>query len=715
MVKISKGLALVFAACLMLLFAFVAVFVHADLREEYGAAQDARDARIAGQYIVVFKDGVENVESAENELIGKVRGEKIDSYRHVMQGFSARFSEAELDSLKNDPRVAFVSEDRIVSIAENPARLERASGRRERGATPPPSEESHNSNPVQVQSQALPSGIDRIDAEGIATGAGVHVAVVDTGILLDHPDLAGNIAGGVKCIRASGGYSDQNGHGTHVAGTIAALNNNVGVVGVAPEAKLWAVRVLDRNGSGTWSSVICGLDFVTANAPANGGPIQVANLSLGGSGVSDNNCGNSNNDALHKAICRARDAGVTVVVAAGNSGSDAAQFVPAAYDDAVITVSALADSDGAPGGAGPGTSYGADDTFASFSNWGVPVDIGAPGVGIYSTWLSNGYNAISGTSMASPHVAGAAALYLAAFPSALWTEVRDALISTGEALGDGHTDPSVKHPERVLQVDNLSMLWSGSEPPPSPLPEDPPANTAPTANAGPDQSGIVGDTIQFDGSGSSDTDGTIVSYAWDFGDGATLSGVSASHAYTLAGTYTATLTVLDDGGLSASDSATILVEDAPLPPPPGGGSGFVDSFESGLGNWTQDSQNDWFVSSKRSTDGSFSIEVDGRASDASISSSAIDLGGSTSAVIEFDWFIERGLDSGEYIALDVSKDGGNSWQEMRILRGNVDAEDTWHSEVVAVTGISSLAIRFRGTMSRSSEDANIDNIRVVAQ
>ncbi|RJQ35612.1 peptidase S8, partial [Candidatus Parcubacteria bacterium] len=138
-----------------------------------------------------------------------------------------------------------------------------------------------------------------------------------------------------------------------------------------------------------------------------------------------------------------------------NSNADATKSVPAAYDDAVITVSALADSDGKEGGLGSGTSYGADDTFASFSNWGTPVDIGAPGVSIYSTWLKKEYKTISGTSMASPHVAGAAALYIAANPGALWSDVRAALIGNGEATGAGHTDPSGKHPENVLRADNL--------------------------------------------------------------------------------------------------------------------------------------------------------------------------------------------------------------------------------------------------------------------
>ena len=183
-------------------------------------------------------------------------------------------------------------------------------------------------------------------------------------------------------------------------------------------------------------------------------------MSLSGSGMSDDNCGNTNNDALHKAICRSRDAGVTYVVAAGNGDANgnpvnAGNVVPAAYSDAVVAVSALADSDGRFGGLGSATGYGADDTFASFSNYGSAVSIGAPGVNILSTWTSGKYATISGTSMASPHVAGSAALYIATHAGATWTQVRDALRSLGEPLNAGHTDTSGLHPEPVVQAASL--------------------------------------------------------------------------------------------------------------------------------------------------------------------------------------------------------------------------------------------------------------------
>jgi len=439
------------AVGVLLVALFVAAFVFAEIDSTRPERPLRTAERIPGQYIVVLKDSVSNADLAEEELSARV-GERIASYRFALHGFAARMSEEEKAAIENDPRVAFVSEDRVVSIDAGDSRDEyriSADGRRDRGG-------DVSADKVSAQTvQTLPTGINRINAEGKANkGAGVHVAVIDTGIQTGHPDLKANIAGGKNCSSGSS-YNDGNGHGTHVAGTIAALDNGQGVVGVAPAAKLWAVRVLNNSGSGSWSSVICGVDFVTSKAPANGGPITVANMSLGGGGFSDNNCGNSNNDALHKAICRARDAGVTIVVAAGNSAINANSQVPAAYNDAVITVSALADTDGFLGGLGPATSYGADDTFATFSNFGSPVDLGAPGVSIYSTWIKSGYRTISGTSMASPHVAGAAALYKAANPSALWTDVRDALVGVGEALGAGHSDASGLHPEPVLRADFL--------------------------------------------------------------------------------------------------------------------------------------------------------------------------------------------------------------------------------------------------------------------
>jgi subtilisin family serine protease len=202
--------------------------------------------------------------------------------------------------------------------------------------------------------------------------------------------------------------------------------------------------VLDNNGSGTTSSVICGIDWVTSQA----GTIEVANMSLGGAG-SDSVCGGS--DAYHNAICRSVAAGVTYVVAAGNSTADANNYRPATYAE-VITVSALADFNGAPGGGAAATCReDVDDTFASFSNYGADIDLIAPGVCITSTWKGGGYNTISGTSMAAPHVAGAAALIKGAQPSATPADVKTMLQSAG-TLDWNAADDRDSTKEKLLNV-----------------------------------------------------------------------------------------------------------------------------------------------------------------------------------------------------------------------------------------------------------------------
>lgn len=337
-----------------------------------------------GRYIVVLRDGAGDpgaVAADHARRYGASQPRYI--YRAALRGYAATVPDDRLDDLRADPRVAFVSEDRPVSALDT-----------------------------------VPTGVDRIDAEPVssptADAAGPGVAVIDTGSG-PHPDL--NVVGGKNCSTGSS-FNDGNGHGTHVAGTIAARNNGSGVVGVLPGAPIWSVRVLENNGSGTWSSVICGVDWVTANAAALG--IKVANMSLGGSGSDDGACGTRNADALHAAICRSVAAGITYVVAAGNSGTDFKGSVPAAYDE-VLTVTAMSDSDGQPGGAGPAPACRTserDDRYASFSNYAVSSadanhTIAAPGVCITSTWPGGGTATISGSSMATPHVAGAAARCIA--------------------------------------------------------------------------------------------------------------------------------------------------------------------------------------------------------------------------------------------------------------------------------------------------------------
>jgi subtilisin len=319
----------------------------------------------------------------------------------------------------------------------------------------PAVESVQRDTPVRTTAQTTPTGIDRSDAElsptarinGADERVDVDVAVIDTGADLDHPDLNIYRPGAKNCSLLSLTPEDLNGHGTHVSGTIGALDNGAGVVGMAPGARIWPVKVLSDAGTGLNSDVICGIDYVAANADE----IEVANMSLGGGGEDDGNCGLSNDDAMHTAICNAVAAGITFVVAAGNDSADASTSTPAAYDE-VITVSALADFNGQPGGGAPSTCRAdEDDTFASFSNYGADVDLIAPGVCINSTWMNGGYNTISGTSMASPHVAGGAALYAATHPGATPAQVKSALQSSGTTSWNDADDPDTTK-ERLLNV-----------------------------------------------------------------------------------------------------------------------------------------------------------------------------------------------------------------------------------------------------------------------
>lgn len=334
-------------------------------------------------YIVVLKDDTPDAPAVAAEHARNFGVGLRYVYSHALKGYAAVIAPERLADIQNDPRVLFVSADQ----------------------------------PVWAFAQTLPTGVNRIDAERSsysASNAGqLAVAVIDTGSG-PHPDL--NIAGGVNCSTGKS-YNDGNGHGTHVAGTIGAINNTDGVVGVAPGIPIYSVRVLNNAGSGSFASVTCGIDWVTANAAKRG--IKVANMSLGGSGSDDGNCGNTNGDAMHKAICNSVAAGVTYVVAAGNSNADFSGFVPAAYHE-VLTVTAMADFNGQPGGgAAPTCRTDVDDTSADFSNFTTVGSsdeghtIAAPGVCITSTWKGGGYKTISGTSMATPHVTGTAALCIA--------------------------------------------------------------------------------------------------------------------------------------------------------------------------------------------------------------------------------------------------------------------------------------------------------------
>ena len=360
----------------------------------------------------------------------------LNTYNHSVSGFAATMTPAVRKLLAANPLVASIE----------PVR------------------------PLRTFAQYVPTGITRVHADVSETASidavdppriDVNVAVLDTGVDTGHDDL--NVGGGYSCAKGRS-YDDHYGHGTHAAGIIGALDDRSGVVGVAPGARIFGVKVLDDDANGTTRELLCGIEWVTStrtdNDPKN--DIHVANLSLGGVGTDDGRCGKSDNDILHQAICKSVAAGVTYIVAAGNEHEDASRLIPAAYDE-VITVSALADSDGRSGGDGgsPSCRTDEDDTLANFSNYGTVVDIAAPGVCIFSSMPKDaaisdgsGYGTLTGTSFAAPHVAGAAALWISKHPDATPAEVRSALIAAGNDRWNAEDDPD-GHKEPLVDVSSF--------------------------------------------------------------------------------------------------------------------------------------------------------------------------------------------------------------------------------------------------------------------
>jgi subtilisin len=354
-------------------------------------------ATIPGRYIVVLKDSVADPGAMGREHARRFGAQPDQTYRSALKGYAATIPSVRLDDVRSDPKVAYVVADSTM-------------GQPDPVAPPPVSQTTtRDMRRIAADLSSAKSG----DGGGAVS---LNVAVLDTGIDIDHPDL--NVAGGTNCTSSRNGFDDGDGHGSHVAGTIGARDNAIGMVGVGPGTPLWAVKVLTDQGVGRTSTVLCGIDWVTATRQdANqSNDIAVANMSLGDKGSDDGACGMLNRDPVHQAICRSVAAGVVYTVSAGNDTSDVATKVPAAYDE-VLTVTAMADSDGEPGSLGATTlcnSY-TDDTPAGFSNFATLAadqthTVSAPGECVSSTYSDGRYAVLSGTSMASPHVAGTVAL-----------------------------------------------------------------------------------------------------------------------------------------------------------------------------------------------------------------------------------------------------------------------------------------------------------------
>lgn len=378
--EMNKSLTILLSVLILLLG--LVVFVHSSTQAQ-GSNQNTN------RRIVVFTDSIVN--AGAQEAIVKGAGGVIIKRLGLINAQAVYLPEQAERALKVNPSIKRIDPDVVVQATGKP--------------TP--------SQPSQI----LPWGIDRVEADlawTITGGNGVKVAIVDTGIDLTHPDLASNIKGGVNTISSRKSANDDNGHGTHVAGIAAALNNSIGVVGVGPAVGLYAVKVLDRNGSGFLSDVIEGLDWSVSSG------MQVVNMSLGT---------DSDIQSFHDAVIKVNQAGIVQVAAAGNDG--AAVDFPGAYPEVIGVAAVQKNTNGTL-------------SAASFTSRGTEVDLSAPGVSVFSTYKGSSYASLSGTSMATPHVTGVAALVLATLPGAYdlngngrWDpqEVQNKLMATSENIG----------------------------------------------------------------------------------------------------------------------------------------------------------------------------------------------------------------------------------------------------------------------------------------
>jgi subtilisin family serine protease len=461
--------------------------------------QLARDGQVVpGHYIVVFNDDVSDVAAEAQRRVEAHQGTLKHLYTYALKGFAAELSDVAVEELRQDPRIRLIEPDRVVRI----------------NAT---------------QSPTPSWGLDRIDQRNLPLdnsytynndGAGVTLYGIDTGILFTHVDFGGRAVSGFDAIDG-GSADDCNGHGSHTASTAGGAT-----YGVAKGVSIIAVRVLNCAGSGTFAQVIAGVDWVTGDHQP--GEAAVANMSLGGGATA----------SLDLAVANSVADGVVYSLSAGNDNFDAC-FTSPAREPSAITV-------GATGG-----NTGSSDARASFSNFGTCLDIFAPGVNITAAWIGSNTATltISGTSMAAPHVAGAAALYLNANPGSTPAQVASAL--TSNATMGVVTNPGTGSPNRLLYV---GFIGGGA-------PNDPPVADF-TYSCTPSF------LCTFDGTSSTDDNG-IVTYNWKSPSGATLAtGPTLTRQFSGPKTFNLALQVVDGGGLSDQVTKTVVVESGPGNQPP---------------------------------------------------------------------------------------------------------------------------------------------------